>query len=118
MAKMGKAQVEAIVAKELPGYRVQQVSAAVDSTIPRVPAEETTPEVDQLMKKFGLEEEAQEPLRDAATRNSARDVSNGDSVDDEIAVVERTDTADPWSRGNRPKAKVISSNGKIIGSQG
>jgi hypothetical protein len=114
MAKMKKEQVERIISRELPGYRLRQASETIDSSR-RITsaAEATTPEIGQLMRKFGLSAESA-----GISDGGSSGTSNGDSVDDEIALVEQTNAADPLSRGNRPKAKVLSANGKVIGSQG
>jgi hypothetical protein len=115
MAKMNKEQIERIVAEELPGRRLAQTSASTDARRNQAAPEASTPEIDTLIRKFGL-------TPDSALPNSRRaldqETSNGDTVDDEIALVERTDSADPLSRANRPKAKVLSPSGKVIGSQG
>jgi len=122
MAKMKKEQIARIIAKELPGRRLAQTSASTDARRSQAAPEATTPEIDTLIRKFGLTPDSALPGADSGLRNSRRafrqETSNGDTVDDEIALVEKADTADPLSRANRPKATVISSNGKIIGSQG
>jgi hypothetical protein len=120
MVKMKKEQVERIISRELPGYRLRQASETIDSNRRTTSAAEaTTPEIGQLMRKFGLgSSDESAGLRDAGLTDRSGGTSNGDSVDDEIALVEQTNAADPLSRGNRPKAKVLSANGKVIGSQG
>ena len=113
MAKMTRTQVEEIVAKELPGYRVVGNAARnVDSTRMRKQPEASSPEIEELFRKFNLDD-------DDAESGFARDgVSNGGTLDDEIALVEKTDPVDPLSRGNRPKAKVLTPRGTVKGSQG
>ena len=113
MVKMKKQQIEQIIANELPGHRLAQSSNSVDAK--PVKAEASTPEIDRLMKKFGLGSDEQ-PETDGSNWDSK--LGNGDITDDEIVLVEKTDQADPLSRGNRPKAKVLSPEGKVTGSQG
>ena len=113
MAKMSRSEVEEIVTKELPGYRVlPKQSDAADSAGLRRQPESSSPEIGRLMKKFNLDSDDV----DAESARSA--VPNGGGVDDEIALVEKIDPADPLSRANRPKAQVLSSKGTIKGSQG
>jgi hypothetical protein len=114
MAKMSRSKVEEIVAKELPGYRVlPKPNDGIDSARVRRQPEASSPELDQLMRKFGIDGD-----HDIDFGYSPDAVPNGGAVDDEIELVERASPADPLSRGNRPKAKVISPEGRIKGSQG
>jgi len=113
MAKMTRRRVEEIIAKELPGHRVlPKPNDSIDSASLRQKPEASSPEIDRLLKKFNLDGDEFDPdyTRDA--------VPNGGAVDDEIALVEISNPADPLSRGNRPKAKVLSSRGTVKGSQG
>jgi len=114
MAKMPRSRVEEIVAKELPGYRVLSgPNDAMDSRSGRRQAEAASPEIGQLMQKFGIDGDS-----DVDSIRPADAIPNGGTVDDEIVLVEKSNPADPLSRGNRPKAKVISERGIVKGSQG
>jgi hypothetical protein len=114
MAKMSRNRVEEIVAKELPGYRVlSKPSEEIDSRPVRRQAEASSPEIGQLMRKFGIDEDNEV---DSGWSTDAR--PNGDAVDDEIVLVEKMNPIDPLSRAHRPKAKVISERGTVKGSQG
>jgi hypothetical protein len=113
MAKMTRTRVEEIVANALPGHRVLPTpNASLDDAGMRRQPEASSPEIGRLMKKFRLDNE---DLLSEATPDA---VPNGSSLDDEIALVERVNPADPLSRGNRPKATVLSPRGTVKGSQG
>jgi hypothetical protein len=112
MAKMKRSQIETIIARELPGHRVlRNPNEGLDSAGVRQPPEASTPDSDELLRKFHLSDDFDTDYRERGT-------PNGTAVDDEIAIVEKINPADPLSRGNRPKAKVLSARGTVKGSQG
>lgn len=115
MAKPDPKKVDEIVKSELPGYRVRE---SIPSDAPRrAPAEASSPELQQLMRKYRLDDRAEgaDALDEVLT---GLDV-DPNTVDDAVVPVEAEAAADPFGRGSGPKAKVVSSTkGKIIGSQG
>lgn len=109
---MKRERLEKIIAQELPGHRLSS-SEMADSSTTHVKPEASTPELDDILEQI----EGGGAPADASPKTAAKKVS-GESLDDSIELVERADPADPLNRANRPKAKVISPEGKIIGSQG
>ena len=115
MAKPDSKRVDEIVKTEMPGYRVRETRAT--DAPRRAPAEAASPEIQRLMKKYGVADAASgENTLDEVL--SGLDADSG-GVDDAVVPVEADAAADPYGRGNSVKAKVVSaSKGKIIGSQG
>lgn len=124
MAKLTRKQLEAIVKKEAPGYHIARQSGAADAREAQVKADEITPDLEQLKKKYGGGESAS-GASDAAprkatksTRKSARKSTAATSDGAQIVALESDRPADPWDRGSRPKSIVISDSGRVIGRQG
>jgi hypothetical protein len=118
MAKMAKKDLERIVRKEMPGYRLarkpKQGRAGADAraSARQAAPEARTPSLDALKRKY---------LGAAAARaagGAARKKGRGRGAD-RIVAVEPEAAAHPWDRAARPKAVVISGKDKkIVGTQG
>ena len=117
MAKLTKEEISAIVKKH--GYRLV-ADARRDSRT--APAEASTPDLSRLQAKYAAA--ARGSAREAATdaAGARRSEASADDVgddDDAIVLAEPETVRDALTRGNRPKAKVISGRSrKITGSQG
>jgi hypothetical protein len=112
VAQLSQDELKDIVARDLSGYRLATTQPAVDAQpVVRAAPEATTPDIEALRRKYLGSEAA-----------PGDDVSFGigdDSAGDAIVAVQPETSTDPWSRGARPKAVVISgSEKKVIGSQG
>lgn len=128
MGKLSDAEKQEILQSNLKGYRIAR-SMSVDSASRTAGAEESTPDYKTLRERFLSEEELSEEEEEttAAAKPMGRsandafaDAAAEDNDDDvEIVPIEKESGADPWNRGARPKAVVMSrKDKKIIGSQG
>ena len=121
MAKMNKKELERIIAKDLPGYRVSpqsKVERASETSERSCGLADTarsggSDRISELRRKY---------LGSAAEEDDAVDSNPGhnddsDDDDEEIVAVEPEAANHPWDRSARPKAVVVK-NKKIIGVQG
>jgi hypothetical protein len=108
MARIPRQKLEAIVQRDLPGYEVVDSHSTVHDAA-HVQADQATPDIDDLRRKFLGERAAMAPAGDAA---SAERETAGD--DDELVVVK------PEGAGLAPAKRVIVSGRthRVIGSQG
>ena len=137
MANLTDSELEEIVKRSLPGYKVSPKSQVV-----RQAAEESdsvrrgarvshsdASRAETLRRRYlGTEAEAAEADEDEAAEESTLAADEGyaapdNSIDDEddemIVAVEPETTTDPLDRGSRAKAAVISKKEKkVIGQQG
>ena len=118
MAKMKKEEIESIVRRNMPGFRVASKAgqrAAADAAQNRTAADANTPDLDALRRKF-LRGDSQESAGQVADRRTSQ---TPQVDDDEIIVVEPTDALDARDRATRSKAIVVSGRSKrIVGKQG
>jgi hypothetical protein len=133
MGKLSDAEKQGIIESQMKGYRVARTTP-VDSFSQTAGAEDFTPDYKTLRESFlgddaagededestGSPETLSETFQGDALRSVLNSASVADDDDDiEIVPVEKESGADPWNRGARPKAVVLSSKDKkIIGSQG
>jgi len=129
MAKLTADEIERIVKRDMPGYRVSTKSSAGRDEAARDSRNAARPEsasetdqtpFDALRSRYlgdaAWEEETESPEVDLEI---ASDAANGNDDDAEIIAVEPEQAAHPWDRGARPKAAVISTKSKkIVGQQG
>jgi hypothetical protein len=117
MARMKDEDLERIVRRDMPGYRLtpkSKAAAGMDASRGRPRVDAGTPDLETLRRKYAS--------RDFQTSAASSDqvgggVANAD--DDAIVTVERESGADPLDPGSRPKAVVISGrNNRIVGKQG
>jgi len=127
MAELPDDEKEAIIKRDLPGYKLRESAgaprAAAAADTRGIKPEAGTPDIDELRKKyFGDDDSDASDSSETAGRNLRAGISRGVSTsdnDDEIVTVEPENRVDAWDRGSRPKSVVISSSKKkIIGSQG
>ena len=122
MAKMKKADLEKVVRRDMPGYRLARKAKprkGVDSPRARPASAAGTPDLDALRRKYLPRRRSEAAgIADAAARAAgARRVADPD--EDEIVAVEPEAASHPWDRAARPKAVVVSARGKrIVGKQG
>jgi hypothetical protein len=133
MGKLSDAEKQGIIESQMKGYRVARTTPPADSFSQTAGAEDSTPDYKTLRESFLSEEELGED-EDESTGSaetlsetfagdtfSSESSSSSEADDDDIEIVpvEKESGADPWNRGARPKAVVLSSKDKkIIGSQG
>jgi hypothetical protein len=115
VGQLTRDELEAIVARDLPGYRLADQQPAPDpqfSVLPAVPAEDDTPDIETLRRKFLGPEAMSTPAPD--TEQAPEDVA-----EDLVVAVQPAASADPWSGAGRAKTVVISGREqRVIGSQG
>ena len=116
MAKMKREELQRIVQRDMPGYRLTRkktAAAGADSPRSTQKADATSQSLDALRRKYSGKSSATGRPDVAAGRN----VRSAD--DDEIVAIEPEETANPWDGAARPKAVVISGrNKRIVGKQG
>ena len=98
-----------LVATEAPGDRSAAAAADFD-----------TPDIEQLRSKF-LGEDAAPDATKPAKRAKPKSAKPKSAPNEDISIVsvEKKQKSDPWDRGSRPKAVVVSDDeGRIIGRQG
>jgi hypothetical protein len=120
MAKMARKDLERIVRKEMPGYRLARkpkpgrAAADARASARRAAPEARTPSLDALKRKYLGADAAPAPKK--ATRGADTKKRRGA---DRIVAVEPESAAHPWDRAARPKAVVVSGKDKkIVGRQG
>lgn len=113
MAKLPPEEIEKIVEDELPGYTVER-SAPTDAPTRHAEADEASPGIDELRKRYGVEPDVESHSGPEPEPDSAEE-----DPDDEIVAVRPKDARDPWDHDARPKSVVISGKDrKIVGGQG
>ena len=100
---------------------------AADSGSRRQEAEEVSPDVDALRRKYfgrsnpGTSDASSstEPEGAAAEPAAETDSADDEDTEDQIVAVEPEAPADPWDQGSRAKTVVVSGKDrKVIGTQG
>lgn len=117
MARMKKEDVERIIQREMPGYRVapQRGGPGADAPRKRATAGAGTPDLEALKRKYL----SKEPKTSGSAATGRDSVHTRRNEDDEIVVVEPDSVVDPWDRVSRRKAVVVSGREKrIVGKQG
>src|SRR5438132_12409500 len=122
---MKPGELEKVVKREMPGYRVAR-RRAPGPDAPTPPADASTPSLDELRQKY-LREKYLAPDaaaevhagEGAAPRADKRARRGKPDEPDVIVAVEPEAPAHPWDPAARPKAIVVSGkNKKIVGKQG
>ena len=123
MAKLSRADLQRIVERQMPKYKLAETPAApgaADGAKTRAKPEAQTPDLDTLRKKYLREKflsDAEGGYQDREPNGQPAADADGD--DTEIVLVEPKVAPHPLDRGSRPKAVVISSKQKkIVGEQG
>ena len=112
-----------IVARDMPGFRIAEpaeapLADALPDTTRGLP-EASTPDIEELRRKYFGEEAAAGEVAAAAANPGADAAANDDDNDEEIVHVVPKDSGDPWDRARRPKSVVFSHKAKrVIGYQG
>src|SRR5262249_29827816 len=124
MAQMSRQELEDIIARDMPGYRLAKQTGGTPDTTQRRDAawghvDATTPSLNRLHQKYLFSKYG---APDAAQTESdtvqSEDTQDGED-EDEIVAVEPTNAPHPWDLGARPKVVVVSGREKrIIGRQG
>jgi hypothetical protein len=123
MAKMKKGELEKVVRRDMPGYRLARKAKArkgTDRARTRPAAAAGTPDLETLRRKYAARSRpATGAASDVSARTAAaRRAADGDN-DDEIVAIEPESAPHPWDRAARPKAVVVSARDKrIVGKQG
>lgn len=114
MARIPKRELEQIVKRDLPGYRLLSRGGEMDALGSQPEPDEIAPDIGALRRKYlgGGDAETADGETDAAE-------DAGPNTDDEIVVVQPDRPADPFDQQARPKTVVVSGKSKrVIGSQG
>jgi hypothetical protein len=125
MAKLSKQEIEEIVERDMPGYKVvQHETPDADERAAETNADEVAPDIDTLREKYlgesensAAESENPGHEADASPETAADDA--GDNADDAIIAVQPKEAGDPFDHAARPKSVVVSGKDRrVIGSQG
>ena len=129
MAKLSKADLQRIVEKQMPKYKLTDTTlstpAADTGGQTRARPEGQTPDLETLRKKY-LRNKFLNDSNDSTGAGTPDDegAPNGQPIDaagdeTEIVMVEPKVSPHPLDRGSRPKAVVVSTTQKkIVGEQG
>jgi hypothetical protein len=123
MSKLSDDEKEAIIKRDLPGYKFIRdagVSKSIVADSSRVEPEAGTPDIVALRKKY-FGEDVDYPESTGGLSKEVRFSGDPETTndDDEIVTVQPENKRDAWDRGSQPKSVVISgAKKKIIGSQG
>jgi len=130
MAKLSKQEIEEIVQRDMPGYKVVQHEEGADERAVEANPDEVAPDIDTLREKYlGDSEntasegsnpggEGNEPTPVEADAENPPD-SDEDNTDDAIVAVQPEQISDPFDHASRPKTVVVSGKDRrVIGSQG
>jgi len=134
MARMSKKELEGIVKRDLPGYKVASPEASDAERSTQAEPDDVGTDIDSLRLKYFGPKESEEGNDNPGTKRNAPSRSRtqrkksaagkGDEkarvgTDDELVAVQPEEAADPFDHAVRPKTVVISGeDGKIVGSQG
>ena len=125
MAKLSKQEIEEIVERDMPGYKVvQHETPDADERAAERNADQVAPDIDTLREKYlgesensAAESENPGHEADASPETAADDA--GDNADDAIIAVQPKEAGDPFDHAARPKSVVVSGKDRrVIGSQG
>jgi hypothetical protein len=117
MAKLPPEEIERIVERDMPGYTVEQESPPDDDPTRHEDADEVSPGIDEIRKRYGVEPEGSNPGHGNPPEPDSADTEEG--ADDQIVAVRPKKTKDPWDHDARPKSVVVSAKDrKIVGGQG
>lgn len=123
MARLSDSDLEEIITRDLPGHKIVHRKSAKpdadDEAAEARPADEVSPDIDELRSKY-LGDVAAHEGQDGGTDDGAdaADASD-DDAEDEIVMVEPRQRDDPLDHGSRPKAVVVSGKERrVIGYQG
>jgi hypothetical protein len=115
MARISKRELEQIVKRDLPGYKLLSRGGEADAAGSAAAPDEVSPDIDALRRKYLGDEAAPDAAGDAPDRGE----DAAPNTDDEIISVQPDKPGDPFDQGARPKKVVVSGKSKrIIGSQG
>jgi hypothetical protein len=127
MAPMKREEIEEILQRDMPGYRLVRRGLAPRGGLDARPllAQGGTPDLDTLKRKYLRDKYRAVDATISETgeaESEASDASNSPDTlgdEDEIVAVEPETAPHPWDRASRPKVVVISGKEKrIVGHQG
>lgn len=111
MARLRKRELETIIKRDLPGYRLLSRGVEYDARDCAAP-DEIAPDIDALRHKFLGDDEVSDG-------DEQQGIDTGPNTDDEIVAVMPDKPGDPFDRGSRPKKVVVSGKTRrVVGSQG
>jgi hypothetical protein len=117
MAKLSKEEIEEIVERDMPGYKVVQHEEGTDERAPEAGVDEVAPDIDTLREKYLGKTE--NPGHEADTSPTTDADDDEADADDAIVAVQPNETADAFDHAARPKSIVVSGKDRrVIGSQG
>jgi hypothetical protein len=128
MAKLSKQEIEEIVQRDMPGYKVVHHEEGTDERAVEASPDEVAPDIDTLREKYlgdsentaaegnNPDGEGSEP---APVETENHTDSDEENTDDAIVAVQPEQTSDPFDHAARPKTIVVSGKDRrVIGSQG
>ena len=122
MAKLPKEEIEKVIEREMPDYRVVPKKPTSDSRASSEPVQSDTPDIAALRRKYLRRRPASDVRTETANRTPGRDDDPQPTADDDaiVAVEPKDRSLDVrLPGGTRSKRVVISGNSKgIIGRQG
>lgn len=118
MTRMPKEELEKIIEQDAPGYTLATPSEGLDERAASPEPEETSPDIDELRRKYLGEPEVEASGNPAPEDAPAVD-DDGDEMEDQIVAVRPAEPIDPFDHAARPKTVVVSGKDKrIVGQQG
>lgn len=128
MSRLTKRELDEIVDRDLPGYRVVQRSEPSEENAPQLEADQVAPDIEELREKYlgddgdvGGEPDSHRAGAPSGRRSASGSRGTGvaSNKDDEIIVVEPKNSDAPFDHPARPKTVVVSGkDGRVVGSQG
>jgi hypothetical protein len=121
MAKMSEEDLDEIIKRDLPGFKVAKRIDRLDSQAAETDPDARSPLIDELRRKF-LGRSRQADDNDSALDSHgsrAGDTDSDDEIEDEIVAVEPDSGTDPTDQRSHSKVAVVSGKDqRVIGTQG
>lgn len=120
MAKMSEEDLDEIIKRDLPGFKVAKRIDGLDSRAAEMDPDATSPLIDELRRKF-LGRSLRVPGDDSALDSGGSEAATDTDVEieDEIVAVEPESGTDPTDQRSHSKVAVVSGKDqRVIGTQG
>jgi hypothetical protein len=127
VAKMSEEDMDEIIKRDLPGFKVARKPDALDARSRRAEADVSSPDLNELRRKFLGRDSATEDAQEDGDGSDAAgdeapagaDPESDEEYEDEIVPVEPEAGIDPSDQRSHSKVAVISGKDqKVIGTQG
>jgi hypothetical protein len=118
MAKMSEEDLDEIIKRDLPGFKVAKRIDELDSRTAEADADASSPLIDELKRKFLGKTDGDDSALDAGNSPDA-EAEADDELEDEIVAVEPESGTDPTDQRSHSKVAVVSGKDqRVIGTQG